>query len=300
MQTPTYLITPELRSAVDVAIQLNIPLLVTGEPGTGKTQLATYVAQEMLQTQLLRFNTKTTSKARDLLYHYHALTHFRDSQQGKDDIHTMKYVQFRALGKAIVESSHTRYVVLIDEIDKAPRDFPNDVLFEFEELKFRVDEASEEELASWKDSLEHEVSIDAEGVISFAPGSNHQPVLIITSNSEKNLPDAFLRRCAYYHIPFPKRQQLIDIVQANVPLSPDFGQAMLEAAIEHFLKIREQNLSKRPATAELLAWVHVLQARGIDVRQALNGSSDSIRQQLCDTYVLLAKNKEDRDLLLNQ
>ena len=298
MNTSNYLISPDLKAAVEVSISLGVPLLLTGEPGTGKTQLATYVAEQMLKTDLLRFNTKTTSKAKDILYQYQALTHFRDSQRGEQDINTLNYITFRALGKAILESSQRRYVVLIDEIDKAPRDFPNDILFEFESLKFAIDEASPEELTIWASQLEHAVQMNEQGILTFDEQSNHKPVLILTSNSEKNLPDAFLRRCAYYHIPFPDKAQLIDIVNANEPLNPAFSKKMLEAAIDHFIKIREQGLSKRPATAELLAWIHILNENGIDVAKTIDGNDESIQQKLKQTYILLAKNKEDRERLM--
>ncbi len=129
----TYIIDPKLKAVVRMAIRRRMPLLVTGEPGTGKTKLARYVADHILPgARLMRFNTKTTSKARDLLYHYNTLSHFRDSRQG-EGLNPMTYITFQALGEAIIDSPNQRYVVLVDEIDKAPRDFPNDVLFEFEE-----------------------------------------------------------------------------------------------------------------------------------------------------------------------
>lgn len=292
-----YLIDPDLESVVKMSLKLGMPLLVTGEPGTGKTRLARHVAEKMLQARLQVFNTKTTSKARDLLYRYNALTHFRDSQLGKADINPMNYVVFEALGEAIVYGHKERYVVLIDEIDKAPRDFLNDVLFEFEQLAFRVDEASREHLSAWK---QEDTTIDDNGFFRFGGTRNNRPVLILTSNSEKNLPDAFLRRCAYYHIPFPERERLIEIVQKNVPLKEAFGEKMMEDAIDHFLEIREMGLRKRPATAELLAWVHLLQDEGIDLSAGLAGDDTAIRQKIGQTYAILSKNKEDRDRLLSE
>ncbi len=149
---PSYIIDPDLEAVVDLALDLEMPLLVTGEPGTGKTKLATHIA-EKLNVPLLEFITKTTSKAKDLLYKYNALLHFRESQQDKaaeKKINAMEYVEFEALGKAIKEAGQQRYVVLVDEIDKAPRDFPNDVLFEFEQRAFKVEEANLKEVEAWK------------------------------------------------------------------------------------------------------------------------------------------------------
>ena len=299
-QKRTYLADRELNSAVQTVLALGLPLLVTGEPGTGKTQLAHHIARDILDTDLLIFNTKTTSKAKDLLYKYNALKHFRDSQAGQTDLNPMNYVSFEAMGKAILESGQRRYVVLIDEVDKAPRDFPNDILHEFENMAFGVEEAAREELDSWNETRQQPVHINDFGLISLPPESLNRPVLVLTSNSEKTLPDAFLRRCAYYHIPFPSRERLIEIVQAHVPLSEAFAQNMLPHAITHFLDIRKMGLRKNPATAELLSWIHVLQQNGIDVKQGIDGSSEEVRQKLTDTYLLLVKNREDRERITKQ
>ena len=296
-QQSTYLIDPNLASVVKMARKLGMPLLVTGEPGTGKTRLARYVAEEMLGAKLQVFNTKTTSKAKDLLYRYNALTHFRDSQQGSDDINPMKYVVFEALGEAIVHGAQEPYVVLIDEIDKAPRDFPNDVLFEFEQLAFRVEEASREDLSGWSSNG---LAVDDQGFFRYSGSRENRPVLILTSNSEKNLPDAFLRRCAYFHIPFPEPERLLEIVSENMPLKEEVGRKMLEDAIEYFVQVREDlGMSKKPATAELLAWVHWLKEDGIDLKKGLTGEDEEIRKRLVQSFSILAKNKEDLDRLVN-
>ena len=295
----TYLIDKNLQAAVNAALKLGMPLLVTGEPGTGKTKLASHIALQ-LGAQLLQFNTKTSSKAKDLLYKYNALTHFRDSQAGKENLNPMDYIRFTALGKAILDAGQTRSVVLIDEIDKAPRDFPNDVLFEFEELAFAVEEATPNEIETWVKAHTQRIGVDDQGFIRFEGKSSQRPVLILTSNSEKNLPDAFLRRCAYYHIPFPERDLLIQIVEANRPLSEKFGEKMRDDAITHFLEIRELGLRKKPATAELLAWIDLLVEQGIDVQTGLEGSEEEIREKLFQSYALLAKNQEDREKLFSE
>jgi MoxR-like ATPase len=294
---------PRLESAIEVALDLGMPLMVTGEPGTGKTRLAYYIAQQILGVdQPLIFNTKTSAKAKDLFYKYNALTHFRDAQSGKADINPMDYVSFEPLGKAILESANKRNVVLIDEIDKAPRDFPNDVLFEFEELAFRVEEASKEEVKQWAERQSAGgsgqyagVKVDEQGFIRFAGKTSERPVLLITSNTEKNLPEPFLRRCVYYHIPFPDKSVLQEIVQAKVPLEAAFVARMLPAALEYFREIREKKLRKSPATAELIAWIHLLNKKNIDV--ALNrarGADEKLKEELLRTFTVLLKNKEDR------
>ena len=287
-----------LEAAIEVALDLGMPLLVTGEPGTGKTRLAYYIANTLLgNDKPLIFNTKTSSKAKDLFYKYNALNHFRDAQSGKADINPMDYISFEPLGQAILTSATKRHVILIDEIDKAPRDFPNDVLFEFEEMAFRVEEASKEEVQAWaKNNKQYSgVKVDDQGFIRFAGKNNERPILLITSNTEKNLPEAFLRRCVYYHIPFPDKEVLAEIVQAKVPLDPAFVEQMLPAALEYFREIREKKLRKSPATAELIAWIHLLNKKAINV--AINrarGADEQLKEELLRSFTVLLKNKEDR------
>ncbi|TAE49491.1 MAG: MoxR family ATPase [Bacteroidetes bacterium] len=268
-----YVASPALRDAVNVALALGQPLLLTGEPGTGKTQLAFSIAHELHLGEPLIYNTKTTSTARDLFYRYDSLAHFHAANTGgnsKADIRD--YIAFEALGKAIMLSKEQRVVVLIDEIDKAPRDLPNDILNELENMAFSVRETGEH----------------------YKADTGRRPILILTSNSEKNLPDAFLRRVVYYHIPFPDAQTLAQIVSKRLDLSEEFRKRMLDTAIQHFLEIRKnKGLRKPPATAELLSWIHILNREGIDL------SSDVEEQvkKLAMSYSILAKSKEDLDKL---
>ncbi len=300
----TYVIDPNLEAVVNMAVRQRMPLLVTGEPGTGKTKLARYVADHMLQARLMVFNTKTTSKARDLLYHYNTLTHFRDSRQG-EKVNPMDYISFQALGEAIIASRAQRHVVLIDEIDKAPRDFPNDVLFEFEHLAFEVSEASVKHVQEHAQRKGWRELVDEQGFIRLpldAGSDIHPPFLILTSNSEKNLPDAFLRRCAYFHIPFPGRDRLLEIIAANGPFSEEFQARMVPAAVDHFLAIRKMGLRKAPATAELLAWIEVLQVEEIDFQAPPTDESgvQALKEKIRNSYSLLAKNKEDQEKLTRE
>lgn len=297
-----YISSPDLDAAVSMAVELGWPLLVTGEPGTGKTLLAYYIAQKEKLNPPLRFNTKTTSKATDLFYRYNALPHFRDAQTGRTDLNPMNYVQIEPLGRAIIDSNfpdNKRYVILIDEIDKAPRDFPNDVLFEFEQMAFRISEAKQKEVEAW--AAEEKVSEALEeGTFRFKGPKKQKPIVILTSNSEKNLPDAFLRRCAYYHIPFPDEQKLMEIVEANVSFTEAFTHRMLEDAVAHFVAIRKQyHLRKPPATAELMAWIEVLAKHGIDVKKGMKGTDEHIREKLKQTYFLLTKNREDQERVID-
>ncbi|MEM8887669.1 MAG: MoxR family ATPase [Bacteroidota bacterium] len=241
LNEPVYLIDKGLEAAVEVALDLEMPLLVTGKPGTGKTKLASYVAKKM-GCELLEFYTKTSSKARDLFYKYNALSHFRDSRDPKNKVNTMGYISYESLGRAILSSPEKRSVVLIDEIDKAPRDFPNDVLFEFEQLGFKIDEASAEEAQSWAKEQKWKLNPDDQGFFRYDKTSGNRPILILTSNSEKNLPDAFMRRCIYYHIEFPGPERLREIVTANLTLSDNFRDNMLEHAIQHFIDVRNSGI----------------------------------------------------------
>ena len=281
-----YVAEKGLRDAVNVALALGQPLLVTGEPGTGKTQLAASVAYELELPTPLVFHTKTTSTAKDLFYRYDALDHFHDAQFRKEEPEIEHYIAYEALGLAILlsldpavanphlpeplrDKGPIRSVVLIDEIDKAPRDLPNDILNEIENMSFHVRETGQ----------------------SFSADQSYRPVLILTSNSEKNLPDAFLRRCVFYHISFPDRERLKKIVQGRLRLNPDFTPQMLDNAIRHLEEIRELALKKKPATAEFLAWIRILEKMRIDINNLKPGEAEA----LAFTYSILVKSKEDRE-----
>lgn len=290
-----YIAGKELSDAVNVALMLGQPLLVAGEPGTGKTQLAWSIAYELLQSTPLVFNTKTTSTARDLFYSYDALRHFRDANLKAEStsLGVENYITYEALGLAILLSlpadkraamrlgddapqderhklvlaEPRRSVVLIDEIDKAPRDFPNDILHEIEQLSFTVRETGR----------------------TFRADDEYRPMVVLTSNSERNLPDAFLRRCVFYDIPFPRTDRLMKIVSARLRLSPMYQDEALQEAIKHFEDIRALPLKKKPATAELLSWVKVLDRMQIDVKNLRGEQADA----LLLTYSVLAKNSDD-------
>lgn len=262
-----YVASEELKNAINVAIALGQPLLLTGEPGTGKTQLANNMAWQ-LEVGCHKFHTKSTSTAKDLFYRYDSLRHFHDAQvKAKTELNTKNYIEFQALGKSIAQSAQQRSVVLIDEIDKAPRDFPNDVLNEIDNMEFTIRETGQQ----------------------YVVKNNNRPIVVITSNSEKNLPDAFLRRCVYFNIPFPNKATLIEIVNSRLPLSPAFQERMLDAAIDHFIQIRALGLRKKPATAELLSWIHIL--NGLDLNTAI--PIDQQIKELKQTYSILAKSQDD-------
>ncbi|MEO1450168.1 MAG: MoxR family ATPase, partial [Bacteroidota bacterium] len=198
---------------------------------------------------------------------------------------------FTALGKAIMHSQNSRSVVLIDEIDKAPRDFPNDLLSEFKDMAFSIKETTPQEVQA---RLADQAEVHADGSIGLAKPENH-PIIILTSNSEKNLPDAFLRRVLYHHIKFPDKRRLHDIITANAPQGLDMDQRLVAAAVDHFVKIREEKgLKKRPATAELLAWIHILHVLRADLETALKASSDqAIKHVVLQSYAMIAKNEAD-------
>jgi len=254
-----------LINAVNISIFLGLPLLITGEPGTGKTQLAYRVAWEMNLGSPLKFETKSTSTSKDLFYYYDTLARFQSFQTNKEERYDAKeYITYNALGEAIIKAndpsvfSHIlpkdfdnkgapkKSVVLIDEIDKATRDFPNDILNEIEKLYFKIPE-----LNNIKVSADIEMS----------------PIVIITSNSEKHLPDAFLRRCVFYHIEFPEPNRLLNIVEnrlqeiyPEIEITSDDNKSFLHDAIDLFFELRnsDQGLRKKPSTGELLVWIETL------------------------------------------
>jgi MoxR-like ATPase len=286
-----------LLDAVNVALTLGMPLLVTGEPGTGKTQLADSLAWELYQGKPEVFNTKSTSTYTDLFYQYDALRHFRDVQieaagrngdRANRDTSVENYITFGPLGRAILyamdrDDPHRpaefrpkpqrRTVVLIDELDKAPRDFPNDILNEVEKMQFEIKELPP-------------------GRNTFQADPKFRPILILTSNLEKDLPEAFRRRCVFYHIEFDDLD-LREIIGRRLPRDPAFTDAMLENAISHFRNLRDTpDLEKKPATAELLGWIDLLQRLELDVKNARNLDSEA-RMALAASYSILAKSDED-------
>jgi MoxR-like ATPase len=293
-----YIPHSDLTHAANVSLVLGMPLLVTGEPGTGKTQLASAVAHE-LDAHLHKFETKSTSLARDLFYTYDAITSFK----ARDVIDQRIFIHYQALGRAILDAfpkdqprvAHLvppegqstyhhegprRSVVLIDEIDKASRDFPNDLLNEIERLYFRVPE------------LHNAGTPGAEPNEAGTP-PNMRPIVIITSNSEKGLPDPFLRRCIYFDIPFPNKKEMREIVAARISgLRPE--DKLLADAIDLFFSLRHDeratNLRKQPSTAELLNWVQMLLRRGAVSGQDLQSQKEVVVQ----TISVLVKNPEDR------
>jgi MoxR-like ATPase len=271
-----YLASEGLVDAVNIAIAVGQPLLVTGEPGCGKTRLAWSIADELGLGEPLVFQTRSTSRAQDLLYRYDAVLRFHDIQvktqtaggrfQADDTAH---YVEYQALGQAI--RSQTRRVVLIDEVDKAPRDFPNDLLHELDRMSFSVPE----------------LKLDRPFTAAV------RPIVVITSNSERQLPLPFLRRCVFHQIEFPGSDLLCEIIQQRLgPLGLDLG--LVGETVDRFLAIREiPRLNKPPATSELLAWVQALAVRGATAKQL---AATPLRN--LPLWQALIKSQEDRQLLL--
>ena len=232
-----YVVTDELMNAVNVAIALKKPLLIKGEPGTGKTMLAEAIA-ESLDMPLLIWSIKSTTKAQDGLYVYDTVQRLYDSQFGEGDVKNIgQYIKLGKLGEAF--TSDRQVVLLIDEIDKADLEFPNDLLWELDKMEFYINETKE------------------------TITTKHRPIVIITSNAEKELPDAFLRRCIFHYIEFPDEEKMEEIIRVHYG---DIDKTLVQNALEAFYKIRDmKDLQKRPSTSELLDWIQALMISGVSI-----------------------------------
>ena len=262
--TESYVASDDLALAVNAAVRLERPLLVKGEPGTGKTELARQVAAA-LGLPLIEWHVKSTTKAQQGLYEYDAVSRLRDSQLGDARVHDVRnYIRKGKLWQAF--EAEGRVVLLIDEIDKADIEFPNDLLQELDRMEFHVYETGETVRA------------------------RHRPVVIITSNNEKELPDAFLRRCFFHYIRFPDAETLAAIVRAHFP---DIKGQLLTAALTQFYEIREvPGLKKKPSTSEVLDWLRLLLAEDL-APEDLRGDARSALPRL---HGALLKNEQDVQL----
>jgi MoxR-like ATPase len=233
--TDSYLTNEGLQAAVNCALTLQRPLLVKGEPGTGKTLLAEAIAQSLGQ-RLLTWHVKSTTRAQDGLYVYDTVQRLYDSRFGDGDVRDIRrYIKMGPLGEAF--SAPERVVLLIDEVDKADLEFPNDLLHELDRMRFRVTETGDEVAAK------------------------HRPVVVITSNNEKELPDAFLRRCVFHFIDFPDAELMRRIVGVH---HPGLDATLTEQALKVFYELRAfTRLRKRPSTSELIDWIAVLKSQGV-------------------------------------
>lgn len=260
--TRNYLASAELRDAVNVAIALEKPLLIKGEPGTGKTRLAEAIAED-LGMPLLIWNVKSTSKARDGLYVYDTVQRLNDARFGDRDIRDIRqYIKLGPMGQSF--KAERRQVLLIDEIDKADLEFPNDLLHELDRMSFHIDETGENVSA------------------------RERPVVVISSNNEKELPDAFLRRCVFHYIAFPTQEMMAEIIRVHHPNVED---ELLRQVLLAFYWLREQpEVRKRPSTSELIDWIAALRRAGMP--------TENLLEKLPFLGVLL-KREQDLDAVLS-
>lgn len=255
--TADYVASEQLLASVNVAIALQKPLLVKGEPGTGKTMLAQAIANS-LGKKLIIWNIKSTTKAQDGLYMYDTIQRLYDGQFGEEGVNDIaRYIKLGKLGEAF--ESEEQVILLIDEIDKADLEFPNDLLWELDQMEFYIHETKRTVKAK------------------------HRPIVIITSNAEKELPDAFLRRCIFHYIDFPDQALMEEIVRTHYP---DVEDKLLQDAMEVFYWIRSmKDIRKKPSTSELIDWINALQIGGI--------ATDKLKQELPFIGVIV---KKDEDL----
>ena len=251
-----YVVTDELMHAVNVSMALQKPLLIKGEPGTGKTMLAESISSA-LGKKLIIWNIKSTTKAQDGLYVYDTVQRLYDSQFGEGNVADIgKYIKLGKLGEAFTSEEQT--VLLIDEIDKADLEFPNDLLWELDKMEFYINET--------KETIK----------------TKQRPIVIITSNAEKELPDAFLRRCIFHYIEFPDQDKMKEIIKVHFNRVEE---KLLTQAMEAFYWIREmKEIQKKPSTSELLDWLQALMLSGISV--------DKIKSEIPFAGVLLKKNQD--------
>jgi MoxR-like ATPase len=261
--TKNYISTADLNIAVNASISLEKPLLVKGEPGTGKTELARQIA-ETLGLEIIEWNIKSTTKAQQGLYEYDAISRLRDSQLNKNISDISKYIKKGKIWNAFESKKKT--VLLIDEIDKADIEFPNDLLQELDKMEFYVYE------------------------INKLVKSNNRPIVIITSNNEKELPEAFLRRCFFHYIKFPDMDTLKKIVKVHFP---DIKKSLLDIALKNFFQIRDvPGLKKKPSTSEALDWIKLLLVEDLDSTD-LKKEGNKLLPKL---YGALIKNEQDIQL----
>ena len=261
--TKNYISTADLNIAVNASISLEKPLLVKGEPGTGKTELARQIA-ETLGLEIIEWNIKSTTKAQQGLYEYDAISRLRDSQLNKNISDISKYIKKGKIWNAFESKKKT--VLLIDEIDKADIEFPNDLLQELDKMEFYVYE------------------------IDKLVKSNNRPIVIITSNNEKELPEAFLRRCFFHYIKFPDMDTLKKIVKVHFP---NIKKSLLDIALKNFFQIRDvPGLKKKPSTSEALDWIKLLLVEDLDSTDLKKEG----KKLLPKLYGALIKNEQDIQL----